>query len=158
MRNLTLLIQETPWYNQPLLVKLLALFRSSLQEQHSECNGLTITALAVLCTPFFLRPPPSACTSVLPAYLPLPVIPSAPPSFSSTMMGDEEGHPSDNGSSGNAASASGLQHASSSSSSVPREGVSSASASVGVEEEKEEDWDPSGHRAQVLPPPPLCPD
>ena len=149
LRNLTLLVQETPWYNQPLLVKLLALFRSCVQEEHSDSNGLTITTLAVLCTPFFLRPPPSACTSVLPAYLPVPVIPSAPPSFTSTMM-DEE-----NDDDGGNVSAPGLAPVSSSSatssSSVFREGTSSTAAgsSGSSEEDKEEDWDPSGHRAQI---------
>ena len=149
VRNLTLLVQETPWYNQPLLVKLLALFRSCVQEEHNDSNGLTITTLAVLCTPFFLRPPPSACTSVLPAYLPVPVIPSAPPSFTSTMM--DEGSDDDGGN----ASAPGLPPVSSSSatssSSVFREGTSSTAAgsSGSSEEDKEEDWDPSGHRAQI---------
>ena len=150
VRNLTLLVQETPWYNQPLLVKLLALFRSCVQEEHSDSNGLTITTLAVLCTPFFLRPPPSACTSVLPAYLPVPVIPSAPPSFTSMMM--DEGNDDDGGN----ASAPGLAPVSSSSSatsssSVFREGTSSTAAgsSGSSEEDKEEDWDPSGHRAQI---------
>ena len=50
-------------------------------------SGLTITTLAVLCTPFFLRPPPDARVSLLPAYLPVPALPCPPtPSFSSTMM------------------------------------------------------------------------
>jgi RhoGAP domain len=56
LRNLTLLIQETPWYAQPLLTRVLPLLNQAVSEEHSAKNGLSLVAMAVLCTPFLLRP------------------------------------------------------------------------------------------------------
>jgi hypothetical protein len=54
-RNLSLFIQEAPWYNQPLLSKVISLFVACINEKHAPHNGLSLVSLAVLSTPFLLR-------------------------------------------------------------------------------------------------------
>ena len=54
IRNLSLLILESPWYHQPLLSKLL-LFLSLCLQPHNSANGLDIVTISVLFTPFLFR-------------------------------------------------------------------------------------------------------
>lgn len=56
VRNLSILIQETNWYNKPLLVKLIRLLNQCVQPEVACKNGLNAVFLSVLFTPFFLRP------------------------------------------------------------------------------------------------------
>ena len=55
MRNFSLLLQEAPWYSQPLLSKILSFLCLCLDEEHSVKNGLSLVTLSVLFTPFLLR-------------------------------------------------------------------------------------------------------
>ena len=54
VRNLSLLILETSWFNQPLLSKLFSLLSLCLDE-NNKSNGLNIVHLSVLFTPFLYR-------------------------------------------------------------------------------------------------------
>lgn len=58
IRNFSLLVSEAPWYNQPLLSKLLALLNLCLKPEHMATNGLNLVALSVLFTPFLYRMDP----------------------------------------------------------------------------------------------------
>lgn len=55
IRNFSLLLQEAPWYSQPLLSKILSFLCLCLDEEHSSKNGLSLVTLSVLFTPFLLR-------------------------------------------------------------------------------------------------------
>ena len=55
IRNFSLLVSEAPWYNQPLLSKLLALLNLCLKPENMAVNGLNLVALSVLFTPFLYR-------------------------------------------------------------------------------------------------------
>lgn len=56
-RNLSLLLAETSWYNKPLLLMTLSLLAHCLLPENTSHNQLNHIAVAVLCTPFLLRPP-----------------------------------------------------------------------------------------------------
>jgi RUN domain/RhoGAP domain len=55
IRNFSLLIQEAPWYCQPLLSKMLTLLSLCLREENACKNGLNLVAISVLFTPFLYR-------------------------------------------------------------------------------------------------------
>jgi RhoGAP domain/RUN domain len=55
IRNFSLLLQEAPWYSQPLLSKILSFLCLCLDEEHSTKNGLSLVAISVLFTPFLFR-------------------------------------------------------------------------------------------------------
>jgi hypothetical protein len=57
IRNLSLLILETQWYNKPLLLAVLSLLHKCLLPENMSQNNLNHIAVSVLCTPFLLRPP-----------------------------------------------------------------------------------------------------
>lgn len=56
IRNIGLLVQETAWYNKPLLIKLLLLLHKCVQPEHTATNKLNVYALSIVCTPILLRP------------------------------------------------------------------------------------------------------
>jgi hypothetical protein len=56
IRNISLLLQEVPWYNQPTLVRILQLFQACTLPENALINGLNVVAVSVLSTPFILRP------------------------------------------------------------------------------------------------------
>lgn len=57
-RNLAILVQEMPWYARPLLLRLLPLLSQCTLPQHAVNNNLNIVAVALLATPWLLRPRP----------------------------------------------------------------------------------------------------
>jgi hypothetical protein len=57
-RNLSILVQEMPWYARPLLSKLLALLSAAIQPDHAKTNHLNLVAVALLSAPWLLRPRP----------------------------------------------------------------------------------------------------
>lgn len=59
IRNLAILINDTPWYHKPLLARVLALFQRCLQPENTTTNHLNVIAISLLATPLLLRPPPS---------------------------------------------------------------------------------------------------
>jgi hypothetical protein len=56
VRNLSLLLLETPWYNKSLLVMILTLLATCLLPENAAQNNLNRIAVSVLSTPFLLRP------------------------------------------------------------------------------------------------------
>jgi hypothetical protein len=56
VRNLSLLLLETPWYNKSLLVMILTLLANCLLSENAAQNNLNRIAVSVLSTPFLLRP------------------------------------------------------------------------------------------------------
>lgn len=57
IRNLSLLVLETSWYNKPLLLAMITLLNKCLLPENMTLNNLNHIAISVLCTPFLLRPP-----------------------------------------------------------------------------------------------------
>eukprot|EP01038_Epipyxis_sp_PR26KG_P013889 gene13889-18626_t len=55
-RNLNLLVQESPWYNKPLLIRVVGLLSNCIKPENAAINKLNIIAVSVLSTPFLLRP------------------------------------------------------------------------------------------------------
>lgn len=58
VKNVRCLVDQAPWYSAPLLVRLFALFSNLLLPINAEKNGLSLTALSVLFTPFLIRNAP----------------------------------------------------------------------------------------------------
>jgi hypothetical protein len=56
IRNLSIILYETPWYNKPLLLKVCGLFQHLLKPEIASVNQLNIIAMALLFTPCLLRP------------------------------------------------------------------------------------------------------
>jgi hypothetical protein len=54
-RNLSLLVEEVPWYCQPTLAMVMKLLYDISRHDAAEVNGLNIVAVAVFSTPFLLR-------------------------------------------------------------------------------------------------------
>jgi hypothetical protein len=50
------MIQDTAWYNKPLLIKVMLLLNKCVQPEYTITNKLSVTALSLVCTPFLLRP------------------------------------------------------------------------------------------------------
>eukprot|EP01035_Chromulina_nebulosa_P018158 gene18158-23814_t len=60
IRNLSILIDESSWYNKPMIIKLIHYLRKCVSSPYFEKNGLNVVAVSVLFTPVFLRPYMSA--------------------------------------------------------------------------------------------------
>ena len=57
VRNFQLLADQVSWWHMPLLVQILNLFATALLPEHAEKNGLCLSAVVVITTPFLLRNP-----------------------------------------------------------------------------------------------------
>lgn len=55
VRNFQLLVDQVSWWQVPLLVQVLNLFATALMPCHSSKNGLSLSAVVVMTTPFLLR-------------------------------------------------------------------------------------------------------
>jgi hypothetical protein len=54
IRNFSLLLQEIPWYCQPLLYQIILLLYKCTLPENSSINGLNIVSVSMLSSPFFL--------------------------------------------------------------------------------------------------------
>jgi len=55
IRNLACLMQEVPWWNKTLLLKILPLLYHATLPKYADKSGLTLTVISILSTPFLLR-------------------------------------------------------------------------------------------------------
>lgn len=55
VRNLTLLVQEAPWYAHALLCRVVDIFSKALSPSHRAKNGLSGVHASVITTPFLMR-------------------------------------------------------------------------------------------------------
>ena len=55
VRNLSLLIQEQPWYSKSLVMKMLPLLYETLLSKNADSNGLSYVSVSILFTPVLLR-------------------------------------------------------------------------------------------------------
>ena len=55
IRNLSLLVQEIPWYNKNVLIKLLSMLHEALLSKNADSNGLNAVSISLLFTPVLLR-------------------------------------------------------------------------------------------------------
>lgn len=55
VRNVSLLVNESPWYSQPTTCQILSLFSQAIQAKHSESNKLTLSAISYIVAPTLLR-------------------------------------------------------------------------------------------------------
>lgn len=55
IRNLSCLFQEAPWYSKTLLLKLLPFFQSATEEKYASKNGLTLSIVSIIVSPFIVR-------------------------------------------------------------------------------------------------------
>eukprot|EP01039_Chlorochromonas_danica_P002562 gene2562-2804_t len=80
-RNLALLVQETPWYARPLLLRLVDLVVSyCLAPRNTERNRLNLISAAMLVTPWLLRLPSSSSSAAAAA-----AAGTSPPSATSSL-------------------------------------------------------------------------
>lgn len=57
IRNFSCLMQEIPWYNKSLLLKMLPLMASCISPGNSASNGLSLVSISLVAAPFLLRSP-----------------------------------------------------------------------------------------------------
>ena len=55
IRNIGCLIQEAPWYSKTLLLKILPFFYQAVDTTCCEKNGLTLSTVSIIASPFILR-------------------------------------------------------------------------------------------------------
>lgn len=55
IRNLAVLLLDSPWYCKPLMLKLMTLLNECLKPENAAINNLNSWAVAVMCSPFLLR-------------------------------------------------------------------------------------------------------
>eukprot|EP01041_Mallomonas_annulata_P001496 gene1496-2883_t len=59
VRNLSLLVQEAPWWHLALLLRVVALMQAACLPHNAKLNGLNLVAVAVAVTPILIRPRPA---------------------------------------------------------------------------------------------------